>query len=208
MGAEIIIPLAMAAVAGGTQYVNTQNTAKKQDQTAAAGIRQQGERQREADAKTRELIAKVGASGPESERKSSLDKYMQALGVMAPNAQASFTDVAGASDAYGADVNAARSGVADYGTQIADLMSRIDAPAQQRRNEGNWMDRFNTDIGQVKRFSQGDDYLNKLKLNSIRRNPFLDAISTAAQAYGSSYTGGYGSGTASAGSKYPAYGPQ
>jgi hypothetical protein len=207
MGTGMEIPLIMAAVAGGTSYVNTQRTAKKQDQTAAEGIRQQGVRQREADAKVRELIEKTRTSGPEGERKSALEKYMQALGVQAPNAQASFTDVAGASDAYGADVNAARSGVTDYGAQIADLMARIDAPADQRRREGNTMNRFDTDINQIKRFSSGDDFLNQLKLQSIRRNPFLDAVSTAAQAFGSSYTGGYGGAGATTGGSAGLTGP-
>lgn len=207
MGAELIIPLVASAIAGGTSYYNTQKTAKRQDQTAAEGIRQTSKRQQEADAKVRELVAKIGESNPESQRKSSLDQYMKALGVQAPNAQASFNDVAG-SDAYAADVNAARSGVTNYGTQIADLMARIDSPRLQRQDESNLSNRFGLDVDQIGRFAQGDNFLNQLKLNSIRRNPFLDAISTAAQAFGSSYTGGYGGGTPATGSKYPAYGPQ
>ena len=196
-GAEAwIIPTVMAAISGGATYVNTQNTARRQDQTAAEGIRQQGVRQREADTKVREMIDKTRTSGPEGERKSALDKYMQALAIQAPNAQSSLTDVGGASGAYTADVNNARSGITDYGSQVAGLMSRIQAPADQRRRESNMMGRFGTDISQIERFSKGDDYLNQLRLNSIRRNPFLDALSSAAQAYGSSYAGGYGSGSA------------
>jgi TolA-binding protein len=193
-----LISAATAATAGGVSMYNTNKTLHRQDQQAAQGIRQQSKRQQEANAKVNELIQKTKGSNAEGDKTAALQQYMQQLGVSRGGAEAGLGDVSGASGAFANATNDARSGVADYGSQVAGLMSRIDAPMRQRDRENDWRNNFSSDIERIKRFSAGDDFLNKLKLNKIQRNPWLDVASSVIGAAGSGLASGYSGGSAGA----------
>lgn len=200
MGTEAIwIPLLTTAVAAGATAYNTNRTAKKQDNALAAQLRQQGERQREADAKVGELITKTGASSSADEQKGSLDQYMNQLRSQQGNATAGLNQQGAVSDAYKQSGADAALGINEYGGKVASLMSRMDAPGLQRVNEAIEQGRIAGDIDRVKRFAGGDDYLAKLKLQGIRRNPWIDAGAAAANGYASSYGSGNSSAAAAFG---------
>lgn len=191
----MIIAAATSAAAGGVSVYNTKKTAHRQDQQMAEGVRQQSKRQQEANAKVNELIQKTKGSNAEGDKTAALQQYMQQLGVSRGGAEAGLGDVSGASGAFANATNDARSGVADYGSQVAGLMSRIDAPMRQRDRENDWRNNFGSELDRIKRFSAGDDFLNNLKLNNIKRNPWLDVASSVIGAAGSAAAGGYGGGT-------------
>lgn len=174
------VALALAAASAGGQYYNTQKTAERQDNQLAAQLRQQGKRQHEADAKVTELIDKRAASSPEDERAGMLEGYLATIRAQSGNANAGLSQAGAVSDAYRESSNEAALGVSDYGKQVAGLLSRMDAPALQRQREGMESARFESDINRIKRFSMGDDYLAKLRLDQIRRNPWIDAASALA----------------------------
>lgn len=198
MGTEAVwVPLLAAAVSGGASYVNTRNTANKQDAVLAEGIREKSRRQVAADAKVNELIQKTGESNPDADKARSLDQYRLALKNARPLAGQSIGNVSGASAAYQNDANAAATGANGYADNIASIMSRLDGPLAQRRREGNDQGNFGVAIDQIKRFAEGDDFLNKLKLNGVRRNPLLDAFSSLASGYAGSAASGGGSGLSS-----------
>jgi len=177
------VPLVAAAVSAGATYYNTQRTAKKQDDALAAQIRASGERQRAADSKVNELIAQQGASTSADERASTLDQYMSQVRAQQGNATAGLNQVGAVSDAYKQSGADAALGIADYGGKVASLMSRMDAPALQRVNEAIAANRIAGDIDRIKRFSDGDDYLARLRLQGIQRNPLIDAAANVAGGY-------------------------
>lgn len=192
MGTEAIwVPLAIAAVGAGTQYYNTEQTAKKQDRTLASQIERQGQDQRKIDQRTQKLLAEAQASNPEAEKASALASYVDQL--QRNNAGGAINQGAGGfSKAYREDAADAALGLGDYGQQMAGLLSRMDAPTRQRQNEGVLFNNAATDIGLLKRNSAGQDYLDQLRLQSIRRNPWLDAAANAMVGYGTAAAGGGG----------------
>lgn len=169
------IALALMAAGTGLQYKNTQDTLKRQDATAADGIRRQGVHQREADAKVNAEVEKLKASSAEDERARAQGQYMDALRKRGGNAQAGL-DTAVGSDAFREGAAEAATGVQQYGRDRAGLMARIDAPGLQRQGEAFGYGRLGTDLGLIGRESSGDNFINELRLRSIRRNAGKDLL--------------------------------
>lgn len=192
----------LALAAAGTQAYNTNQTNKRTDQEAAAGLRRQNEKQRKADTVVDKLIKDTGASTPEGEKNSAMAQFQKALAASSGMTNSGLGGIAGASDKFNADQQQAAAGVSQYGNEVADRLARIDAPRYQRQREGNLREDAGTDIGIIKRESAGEDFLNKLKLQGIRRNPWLDAAATAMSSYaGSSFgAGATGAGASNYGS--------
>lgn len=199
MGTEgIWMPLVMAAVAGGTTYVNKRNTARKQDRELASQIKSRSKKQELADKKVSDLISKTGASDAVDEKGGILKQYLSQLKTAQPSAAGGIpVGGASASQAYRDDAAKAAMGIEKFGAKRADLLSTMDAAAAQRQNEGLDLAKTGSEIGQIKRQDEGDTFVSNMRLKGIRDNPWLDAIAAAASAYGSSYSGGSGGGTVS-----------
>lgn len=190
MGTEAVwVPLVMAAVAGGTTYVNEKNTAKRQDNQLAANLRQQGQLQQDANKKTGDLIQKTAASNDTGAKSSLLQDFMTQMQQKQGNATRPLDQVGNVSGAFTQAANDATLGVSQYGSKNAGLLSSIDAPNLQRRAEATDLSRFGTDLGQIKRQSAADQFLSQMRLQGIRRNPWLSAVSSASSAYASAYDG-------------------
>lgn len=200
MGTEAIwVPLVTAAVAAGTSYYNSNQTAKRQDRAAADAIRNQRAIQDEANAKVNRTLQDVQASSPAEERKTAEDAYLQQVKNAQSLARANL-DEDGVSSAYDEAAGKAGNQAQGYAQQIAGLMARMDAPINQRTNEGFSFGNLTSDLGGVQRKSAGQQWIDQLKAATIRRNPWLDAAASAMSAYGSSYgAGGASGGAASAG---------
>lgn len=200
MGSEAVwVPLALAAVGAGTSYYNTQQTAKRQDNALADQIRQQNSRQRETDAQVNDLVQKRATSDASGERAQTLGAYLDQVRAATGAATSGLDQVGRTSNAYQQAANDAALGVADYGQKSAQLMSRIDAPAQQRQREALQNAQFQTDLGLLNRNAAGDDYLAKLRLQRIRGNPWLSAASQLATSAASSYAASGAAGASAGG---------
>lgn len=182
-GEFVWAPYALAALAGGASYYNTSNTARKQDQAATQGIQQQAKRQQQADQQVSEELDQLATSNAEDERQASMDQYLTQLRRTRSAANNATPQVAGASQRYTQDVTDRAAQSDATATRVADLMSRINAPAYQRLNEGQNSAQLASDINQIKRSSEGDDFITQLRVKSISRNPWLDALSSAGSAY-------------------------
>lgn len=165
--------LALSAAAAGTQYVNTERTAKRQDNALATQIRNQGAKQRQADARVGEQIDDLAASNADAARNESLDSYMQTLRRNHGQTKAGLAPSFG-SETFQRDAADAAQGVDRYATETADLMSKIDAPVCQRQQEGFGFGRLGTDLGLLQRDASGQNYVDQLRLMAIRRNSGLD----------------------------------
>ena len=155
---------------------------------------ERGKRQREADARVNDLVTQQAMSSPQEERREALTQYLGQLRKNAGSAAGALQPISGASAAYQDDAAKAALGVGEFGKNFADLMARSDAPVRQRQNEANERAQFGSDIGQLKRFSEGADFLNQLKLQAIRRNAWIDAAAAGLQGYAGAYGGGGGGG--------------
>lgn len=192
------VALALAAAAAGAQYYNTQSTARKQDNSLAMQIRNQGDKQRQADERVGEEVEKMQGSTAEASRREALDGYIAALRKGKGTLESGLTGGFG-SDAFRSDSAQAANDVNYYGQRTAGLMSRIDAPAMQRQGEAFGYGRLATDLGLIGREARGQNFLDELRLRAIRRNPNIDLFSSLASAASGAVAGGAGAAGANAG---------
>lgn len=195
MAAATIVGLALTALAAGTEYYNTEQTAKRQDRQAAQSILDQTNIQKKANARVQQTIQQVQNSNAADARAQRLGQYMQTLQQAKARTTAGLTNPVVGGQAFQADSAAAANQAENYGEQTAGLLSRIDAPAVQRQQEGFDYGQLATDLGALQSQSAGQAFLDRLKQASIRRNAKLDLaaglMSAASGAVGSSSGGGY-----------------
>lgn len=205
MATSTMVGLGLAAAAAGAQAHNTRQTAKRQDQQAAQGIRQQGVRQQAADAKVNENLAAMEGSTAEGARAQRFDEYMDGLRRNRGSMQAGLAPTIG-SRAFRDDSARAADDVQSYGERTAGLMSRMDAPSMQRQSEAFGMGNLATDIGLIGRQSAGDSFIDDLRMRAIRRNPWIDAAAQVGMSAGGAMAAGGGGGQMSSATG-PAYTP-
>lgn len=190
MGTEgVWIPAVIAAVGAGASYYNTEQTAKRQDAELARQIVASSQRQREADALVNKTLMEQEGSNADQYEKDALQQYTEQLQRTKGSANRGLSQVGEVSDRFAQDTANAEKTIDDYGASTAKLYSRIDAPANQRMAEGITFSRLAGDLDTVRSGFQSADYLNRMRLGNIRRDPWLDAFTQAAESYSAS--GGY-----------------
>lgn len=187
------IGLALAAAAAGGQYYNTQHTAARQDQAATNAILNQSKIQKQADSAVNDEVAKLQGSNSADEAQTRLDDYMGVLRANRARTENGLTPNVG-STAFQTDAATRATGADEFAAKTAGLMARIDAPQMQRQGEAFSYGNLGTDLGLIGRQSQGQNFIDQLKLNAIRRNAKIDLASGLMSAAGGSMAGAAGSG--------------
>lgn len=186
-GAELAIAAGLTAAGTGAQAYNSYQTAKREDKTAALGIRQQAARQREADSRVAQQVDQLRASTPEAARQAASNSFLEQL--RRNRAQAIDAGTPGAtSAAYREDAGQAQDDVAAYGARTAGNLARISAPDLQREREGQGFARTGSDLAQIGRNARGDAFLQQLRQQAAgQRNPFLDVAGSLLTGAGNAY---------------------
>lgn len=195
------IAIGAALLSAGLGYYNNEQTAKRQDNTLAASLRQQAALQRQQDAKTSQLIQKTAQSTPAASKGALLESFRKQLLAAQGNADRPLGQAGAVSDAYTKAANDAASGISQYGDTNARLLSSIDAPGLQRQAEAANLSRYGTGLNEIKRQSAADQMLAQMRLGAIRPNPWITAVANGARAYGlakAGSAGDIGSGTGDA----------
>lgn len=176
-GAEFIVPLALGVGGAGLNYYNGQQTEKRQENELARQIQQRSRLQDQADQSINKLLAQRAVSDSEPERESTASQYLDRVRMAQGAATSGLGQRGAVSDAYQQSAQDAALGIGSYGDAAANLMARVDAPMLQRDRESVENAQLGSDLGRLSRKSQGQDYLSQLRLQGIRRNPWLDAAS-------------------------------
>lgn len=196
------IPWVLGALSTGATLVDQEKMARKQDSILSRQIQANNERQAEADRKVAETLRERAASDGTAEREELGSQYLDAARAALGKANAGLGQVGKVSDAYTTSANDAAMGVADYGSRVANLMARIDAPARKLQKEGIGESRLRTELGLIGRAMEGDDFITRLKLQMVRPNLGLRAASAllGGAAMGAAGAGGAASGASGSGS--------
>lgn len=206
MGTEALwIPAVMAVVGAGATYANNRSQANKADKINSQALLKAGERQKRADSKVNELIDRTGKSNAVDEKAGLMGGYLQQLAQAQSGAKQGLAAPGATSSRYNQEATAAALGIDASGQQYADLTARLDAPILQRQGEGIDRSRTGTDLTTIVREQEGEDAGTALRLRTIRDNPWLLALASAASAAGSSYSGA--GGAPKAGAKASSVGP-
>jgi hypothetical protein len=195
MGTEAVwVPLAISALGAGASAYNQHQVAKRQEDEAQNASMTQQRKQHEADARLNQELSALSASGPDAERKASLEGFLQQLRANA-GAAGGDSNVINASDRFKKDSAASGAAIKNYGTTRSDTLSRINAPGFQRRREGYSINRAGDDVTGIGRDANAEAFLSQLRMNAIRANPWLEAAGQVAQGVGSGMAAsGWGTG--------------
>jgi len=193
MGAAAL-PVALAvgsAIVGG---VNTARTAKKQDAAQAEGIRRQAQEQREANARLNQTLTKFEDSDSGDIRDSLMNRFANQLRLKQAQALAGVNTAGETSNAARELISRGSNAVTSRAGDFGDLFARIDAPSDQRALEGIERTRLNSDLSVFGRNSAAEDFLTRLRLANVRRNPLLDILSSGLSGASAGTSLGRGSG--------------
>lgn len=206
MGTEAVwIPLALTALgAGGTAYNNRQ-VANRQDEELSRQLSRDSALQRQADDKVRDLLKRTSESDPKEETAQSLKQYTDSLRRNVGSANGGVQQLSGASDEYQAGAAEAGAGISQFGDKVAGLMSRVDGPIRQREGEGLDRQLFQNVISLLNREGQGQETLSRMRMDGIRPNPIIGALSEVALGAAGSMGGGGGKNAGLKKAKYKGY---
>ncbi len=175
MGAAAI-PILLALGSAAASGINTSRTARRQDAATAEGIRRQAAEQRKATARLNESLAFFEKSSPDDIRENLSSRFRKQLRLKQQQALAGLDTAGGSSDAFKASAKSGGTEVLGRADVLQDLFSRIDAPTEQRTLEGFERGDLGSDLSVFSRNSAAEDYLTRLRVSGIRRNPLLDML--------------------------------
>lgn len=169
------IPLAISLAGAAVQASESNRVARKQDEAQGQQLIQRGAKQRSADERVGEDVAKLEASRAEDERAQRLGEYMDTLKRGKNQATAGLTPQVG-SGAFRDDAARAAADVLAGTEARAGLQARIDAPTLQRQGEAFGYGNLATDLGRIASDVAGQEFINRLRLAAIRRRPEADLL--------------------------------
>lgn len=179
--------LLSAAGAATNAYANNQ-ALKRQDNVAAAGIRQQGLLRDQANQvvqKTVQNTATDEQANLQANKTKQQNAYLAALQRAAPTQSTATPAVAGASKAYADAAAGATKDNATFGRTLADQMSTTDAPILTQQSAGLQLGDAATQLGMINDTSNHQANLAKLQEQAITANPWLEAAGGIASGVGS-----------------------
>jgi hypothetical protein len=196
MGAAAV-PIMMAVGSAVVSQVNTRRTAKRQDAATAEGIRKQAEEQRKANARLNESLEFFEESESGDIRDSLSRRYTDQLRLKQQRALAGLNQAGDESEAFEGRAKQRSSDVLGRADVLQDLFSRIDAPGDQRLQEGFERGDLGSDLSVFNRNSAAEDFLTRLRVGGIQRSGGLDILSAGLSGASSGMGGGTiaGSGT-------------
>jgi hypothetical protein len=181
----------------GLSIYNNDKAANEQDAALAAGQRQQGQLQQQANQATQKLINQYQTSSQGPYQAKSLQQFMAAMNANPGNNAQPLNQVGATSSAYQAGAKQAAQGISTYGNTTAGLMSQMDAPAMQRQALTGDTLAYGSNLGEIQNQSKTDQFLAQLKAQSDQPNPWLSGVSSLLGAFGGAYgKGAFGGGSA------------
>ena len=177
--------LILTAVGGGTKAINQQVSLRRQDKTAAEGIREQGKLQEKANIKLNEQIADIASSTGEAERTEALEGFLNTLRESQDLTGAEADPLALGGQRFAERVGAGEAATRAAGTERAGRLSTIGAAGEQRRRETGRVAGTASALSEFERQSQAKDFITRLRVASKRPNPLVSALGTTLQGAGS-----------------------
>lgn len=185
--ALIAAGLSMAGTAV-SQYATAQQL-KKQDSIAAEGIMKQGQLQQQAERDVGSNIKSAAQSTADVQKKtaSQLSAYTKAIQAGSSAAGATNPSVPGASKAFKEAQGQAVAGANKYVGDIASSAATTQGTGLERVQEGERMAETATQLGDLSRQSNEQNYVTKLQVQATQANPWLKAAGTLLQGAGMGY---------------------
>lgn len=192
MGTEAFwVPAVLSLVGAGASYYANNQAAKRQNNAALAGIQQQEALQKQANARVAQTIGKVASSNPQQYQQQDTKQYLTALQQARAAAQQGYGTNPNPTggNALQSWINRDNAAQTAYANQSAGNLAAVEAPQQQRMNEGFQLGNLGSDLGATGINSRNDYYLTNMAVNAAKPNPWLLAFGQAAQGAAGAYGG-------------------
>lgn len=181
-GAEV--GLIISAVGAGASAINTQQSLKRQDRQAAAGILRQSREQEAADRRVREHVAGLEQSTDVAERGAALADFQQALRQGRDATETGLTGTQVGGERFVERAGQAAERLKTGGQAMAERLAIIDGVLRQRTREGLETGRVGVDLTGIGGNIDMEDYLMRLRMAGERPNPWVDLAAGLAQSVG------------------------
>ncbi len=191
--------LALAGLGAGLGAYNTSRTMNAQNSALNQEVADQQMQQARANSVLRGMIQKVQASTPTAAKTQLSSAYLNAIKQGQQQANLALAlPVGAASTAYRDAVTRNAADVNNYGNTQGTLLADMGAPELQRQYEGFDVGRAGTAVSGIARAAADQDAIDRMRVMSIRRNPWLDFLGQAMGSYGMGKAmGGTGAGISS-----------
>lgn len=166
------IELALAAGAAAASKANKDHANKKRGRVAAQGLEAQQAVQREIDGTINRHVTGLRQSSPHRAQAEASRGFLETLRANRANAVSGTGGIGGLR--YAADTAGAQTGVSQYGSKVAGLLSRINAAAQQRRDESRATAQLGVDVGALKKQADNEAFNTEQAIGKIEENPWVD----------------------------------
>jgi hypothetical protein len=185
--ALIAAGLSMAGTAAGA-YAKSQQL-RKQDQITAQGIAAQNQLQKQGESAVTNTTNSLAQSNAAVQKKSAqqLGAYQTALEQAQPLSSSASPAVPGASSAYNAEKAKASTSASDYVNAIANSAATTEGTQLERVGEGQQMASTATQLGDLQRQSNEQNYVTQLKVRATQANPWITSLGALLQGAGTAY---------------------
>lgn len=173
-GAEI--GLLVTALSGTASAINTNQSLRRQDREAAAGIVTQGNIQREANQRVGQQIDEVAANTGTKERAESLEGFLDSLRAAKGSTEGSLQPINAANPRFAERVSGGKETLRGEGLATSKNLSIIDGILRMRQAEASRFDRTAGDLNELGRQSSGQDFITRLRVAGERPNALIAAL--------------------------------
>lgn len=177
--------LILTAIGGGTKAINNNIALRRQDKANAQGIRNQSKLQRESNQLVNERVADIASSTGEAERAQALEGFLNTLRDASDTTGAPVDPLGLGGDRFAERVSSGEAETRKQGTERAGRLSKIDAAGRQRVRESERVAGTATDLGELARQSDADEFITRLRVASKRPNPIVNALADVTSGVGS-----------------------
>lgn len=185
------IAVAMTVVGAAVSAYNSNKTLKKQDRETVRAIRRQRTQTEASNKRVRETVDQLASSDDRKARADAGKKYLSALNLGQGQPQTTLGGtLGGVSEDYRQAAARSAANESAYAGDTAGLMASQDAPFSQRLGESFALGNLDTDIRSIASIADGNAGVDQLRIQGVRRNPWLDLAGSALSSYGANAGGG------------------
>ena len=187
-------PLSIGLSVGGSllQSFNARHADRKRDKILRLIMERRARQQEEIDAALMGEVGTLRGETPEAERDKAMSEFVGQLRATRAAQPTSYGARGAVSGRETAEVGALQAGLGRFANREADITARIDSQRRMREGQGLRRGRLGTDLTEKTRLIDSADFLDQLRLNRVRKNPWLDLLGSAMKGAGSA--GGFGGG--------------
>lgn len=183
------LPLILSAAGTGISLAGQQQQRSAQERIAREAQRRQQDINTRAGQRVTQEIQNVAKANPDAERMKAQDDFMEALR-RSKTADGADFGTPGASDRFGADVEANRANATAEGRTLSGNLAAIDAPQVARVNEARDLTDTATDLSLLGGESRGQDFLTQLRMaREGQTGAGLQDLGSGLSAFGQAYAG-------------------